>query len=129
MSPGVLVMAIPATCPQCGKLLKLSDNTLGKTVRCPGCQTTFKAPSAAVVAAPPATAPDDVPDVLPVTAADEAAEEPPVVTAVPDDRDADRPRPRARPPEGRGPYRPDDHRQGPPAKKGWGAGVIVAIVG
>jgi hypothetical protein len=125
-------MAVPLPCPQCGKSLKLSDSVLGKTIRCPGCQATFKAPSAAAVAppaAPPGTAPDDLPEVLPVTAADQAAEEPPVLAAVADDRDAGPPRPRSRRPEDRGPSRPGGRRKGPAAKKGWGAGAIVAILG
>jgi WD40 repeat protein len=79
-------MAVPITCPQCGKSLQLSDSALGKTIRCPGCQKTFKAPPAAVVTAPPA-------------------------------------------PSDRGSPRPDDHRMGLPAKKGGGAGAIVAILG
>jgi len=53
-------MAVAIPCPQCGKLLKLLENMLEKTIRCPSCQKTFKAP--------PAALPDDPPEVLPATA-------------------------------------------------------------
>ena len=72
-------MAVAIPCPQCGKLLKLLENMLEKTIRCPSCQKTFKAP--------PAALPDDPPEVLPATAPlpSERSHEPPVLEAVDDD--------------------------------------------
>lgn len=35
-----------ATCPSCGKQLKVRDELIGKTLRCPGCGMTFEAAAA-----------------------------------------------------------------------------------
>ncbi len=36
-------------CPDCGKSLRVNDTTIGKRVRCPGCENPFVVPDAPVV--------------------------------------------------------------------------------
>jgi WD40 repeat protein len=138
-------MAVDVTCPHCGKSLKLLENVLGKTIRCPGCKATFKAPAAtASGVAAPAPAESPPPPAPPHLPADELPSVLPVAEAAPDDRDDDRRedrRPeRSRPPEERDqrerswdrdsdrPDRSRDRRKAAPAKQGWGAGLIVGII-
>src|SRR2546429_590559 len=37
------IMPITISCPSCRRQLRVPDDLLGKTVRCPGCQSTFTA--------------------------------------------------------------------------------------
>src|SRR5689334_11788333 len=77
-------------CPQCGKPLKLPDNVGGKTIRCPACRNTFRAPAVAEPPAPEAAlapAPSPAPEALSVIpagapATQPAAQSPPVLEEV-----------------------------------------------
>jgi WD40 repeat protein len=98
-------------------MLKLLESMLEKTIRCPSCQTTFKAP--------PAALPNDPPEVLPATAPllGERPEEPPVLEAVDDDAPAGRRVQRSRVPEDR----ESDRRKALPPKQGWKVGLLLGI--
>jgi serine/threonine-protein kinase len=56
-----LVGAPVKPCPRCKKLLRLTPAQLGKTVRCPRCDTPFKAPARAVPPVQPGHETDAVP--------------------------------------------------------------------
>jgi hypothetical protein len=46
-------MQIRVLCPGCRKKLALPGHLAGKTLRCPGCQTAFRAPATGAAASPP----------------------------------------------------------------------------
>ena len=49
-------MPVQVACPACGRQLKVPDNLIGKTVKCPGCQQPFQT---AVEGPPPLPPPQD----------------------------------------------------------------------
>lgn len=50
-------MPIEFRCSQCNQLLRVSDQSAGKSARCPKCQTTLKVPGEAAAATQPASTP------------------------------------------------------------------------
>lgn len=80
------------SCPDCDKKLRVPDDLLGKTVRCPGCQTMFVAKADA----PPPSRRAEVEDERPSRTDRVSQRRPPAVPARSRDDDDDRPRRRDR---------------------------------
>jgi hypothetical protein len=99
----------------CGRKLRMEDRHVGKTVRCPGCGSTFTVP-----APPPAE--EEVLEVQPV----ESVQQPPLPVArrAPEE---DEPDPREEYPEEAEERRPRRKRRRPPAARGFLVGLAAML--